>query len=299
MSFKTKALWVEDLSGDDQVKRTIRDAATMGATAIYAYSTNAALPDAIKAFQDNKLKVYAWQWAHTTPQKNKDGTPNLNDPRFVPNEINNVVNILIPKGIDGYVFDVESNDGVHYAPDKKPYAADWDNPDLIKPPPGQKSLLDLATDYTGAIQTAFSKRATPYSLGLTSHARGFSNYPDIPWLAFLKVCTVLFPQTYWRYNEDGAPVDENKNKDGLGTPEQAVLNGYTDYQAYLKKHGLQREIVPLAGEIASAKIGEMKRFAAAIAPHSPQDAQFYVDADDSIEVPGQLGDILSEIGTIK
>jgi hypothetical protein len=50
MAFATKALWVEDLESQPQITRTINHARTIGATAIYAYSTNGKLPDAIKTF---------------------------------------------------------------------------------------------------------------------------------------------------------------------------------------------------------------------------------------------------------
>jgi hypothetical protein len=144
---------------------------------------------------------------------------------------------------------------------------------------------------------AFIRRGTPFRLGMTSHARGFTNYPQIPWKPFIDVSDTLYPQTYWRYDagSNGQQLCTNENPDPVthqnaGTPSQAVINGFPDY----KSKGLP--IVPIAGEIACARPGEMTAFGQLVAQRHLAEAHFYVDAD---ETTFNAPDVLAEIKALQ
>jgi hypothetical protein len=268
---KTKGLWVEDLDGNQA--RVIQHIKGSGANLVCIRTTSSQLQGLIPTFHGMGLKVYGWRWTHVTPRLKQDGTPDLTDPSYVPNETKHVVNDLIPNGLDGYIFDVESDeeDGPH----------DWDNKNV-------NNLTQLASDHATGIRDAFVKRGIPFKLGMTSHARAFYNYPNIPWQPFLNVVDTLYPQTYWRYynDEKKSCVDEAKDETGKGTPDQAMTSGFTDYGPKGKP------LVPIAGEIRCANAGEMTHFGALVAQRTLAEAHFYVDVDNNIlSAPGVFAEI--------
>jgi hypothetical protein len=254
MAFKVKALWVEDLDDATTQARVMQHAQAIGATLLCVRTTSALLQSLIATYHGAGLKVYGWMWTSVIPKQSHH--------RYARDEADHVAKNLIPNGLDGYVFDVESDDG------NPPTPHDWDRTDV-------EDLTQLATYYTTTIRKAFVDRKTPYRLGMTSHARGFSNYPGIPWKPFLDVRDTLYPQTYWRFN-NGTPqnkqcVDEAADpitKKGKGTPEQAVINGYTDYGPKNKP------IIPIAGEIGCATADEMTRFGKAVSAKGATEATF-------------------------
>jgi len=268
---KTKGLWAEDIDDDDAQVRFIQHVKDTGANLVCVRTTSPLLRGLIPTFHQVQIKVFGWMWARVVP--------NQADHRYARDEANFVASELIPAGLDGYIFDVESDD-TH-----PPSAHDWDRTDV-------EDLTELATYYSTALQSAFIARQTPYLLGLTSHARGFSNYPGIPWKPFLDTCSVLYPQTYWRYNKG-----ENQNKNcvaenadpvthlGAGTPAQALVNGFKDYNPKRKP------IVPIAGEIGCAKPGEMTTFGHLVAQRGLSEAHFYVDVPNAAIPDGALQEI--------
>jgi hypothetical protein len=279
-----KALLIEDL--DDNQARVIRHIKTTGAKKICVRTTASTLEKCLPTFQQQMgLKVYGWRWPHLVPDpKAKPIDPAHPDPAkddaaYWPNEVATVKN-LIAKGIDGYIFDIESDNG------NPPLSKDWDNPTIPK-----AERLKQATTFATSIRDAFKARGTPYVLGLTSHQIGFTNYPGIPWQPFLDVCNVLYPQTYWRFRNDQDRCQDEASPIGqppTGKPEQAVLNGYTDYANKKDANGNVIPIIPVAGEIGCITPDEVKRFMNAIAPHNPPEAHFYVDVDDTLETIGAV-----------
>jgi hypothetical protein len=259
-----KGLWVEDLDGPAEQGRVLQHIQDTGANLVCVRTTSPLLPALIPIFHAQNVKVYGWMWASVVPHQPQH--------RYARDEANHVATNLVPAGLDGYIFDIESDDG------NPPTKHDWDRTDV-------EDLNLLAQYYTSTIKNAFVARGTSYLLGLTSHARGFSNYPGIPWQPFLSASSILYPQTYWRYN-DGTPqhmncLDENADPTdphhlrGKGTPAQALANGFNDYSPKGKP------IVPVAGEIGCAKAGEMIAFGALVAARGLTEAHFYVDVDDN------------------
>ncbi|TMJ34879.1 MAG: hypothetical protein E6G96_00680 [Alphaproteobacteria bacterium] len=126
----------------------------------------------------------------------------------------------------------------------------------------------LAEYYTGTIKKAATKKGRPFVLGLTSHARGFSNYPKIPWGPFVEVSNILLPQTYWRYYDDKTRACKDENQ---GSPDSAVRIGYTDYGPKGKP------VIPVAGEIRCATVQEIAAFGKILADKDLIDGHFYVN----------------------
>jgi hypothetical protein len=284
-----KALWIEDL--DNNQARVFQHIKTTGAKTICVRTTASSLKGLLPTFQGQMgLKVYGWRWPHlvadpnATPIDPAHPDPTKDDAAYWPNEMARALD-LIKVGLDGYIFDIESDDGIH-DPDNKyqPYPKDWDNPNV-------HDRATPAHNFAKGVSDAFIGRRTPYVLGLTSHQIGFTNYPGIPWQSFLDFCNVLYPQTYWRFrNNAGRCQDEaspiNDPTHPTGKPEQAVLNGYADYANKKDAQGKVISIIPVAGEVGCITADEVKRFMKAIAPHKPLEAHFYVDVDDTFEAIG-------------
>jgi hypothetical protein len=250
-----KALWIEDLddaAGQDSAMTNIK---VTGANMVCVRTSSPLLLGLISKFHNMGIRVYGWRWASVV----------ANTKGFAKDEADFVSSKLIPAGLDGYIFDVESdNNGSNH---------DWDRTD-------QGDLRALASYYTRTIKTAAEGTQRPFSLGLTSHARGFSNYPKIPWEPFLDVANVLYPQTYWRYYDDaqGRCMPENR-----GTPASAMQIGYADYRPKGK------QIIPIAGEIRCSTVQEIKDFGLLLTNKGLIDGHFYVNH------PSVQADILSAI----
>jgi len=279
-----KALWIEDL--DNNVDRVMRHIKTTGAQKVCVRTTSSKLKGLIPTFHQMGLKVCGWRWPHLFPDPNAKPIdpahpdPNKDDTAYWPNEAALVKDLIKTASLDGYIFDIESDNG------NPPFPKDWDNKNVA-------DRAQQAKTFAGGISDAFKTRGTPYVLGVTSHQIGFTNYPDIPWQSFLDVCTVLYPQTYWKFrNDDGDSQNEaspvNDPKHPTGKPEQAVLNGYTDYAGKKNAAGNIIPIIPVGGEIGCATADEINRFATAARAHHPSELHFYVDVDDPFEAIGAL-----------
>ena len=279
-----KGLWIEDL--DDNQARVFQHIKVTGAKKICVRTTASSLKGLLPTFQKQMgLQVYGWRWPNLYPDPTakpldpQHPDPAKDDASYWPNEMARAID-LINAGIDGYIFDIESDAG------NPPYPKDWDNKKIVDRAKQAKTFAD-------GVSEAFKDRKTPYVLGLTSHQIGFTNYPDIPWQPFLDVCNVLYPQTYWRFRNDvdrcqdeASPINDPKH--ATGKPEQAVLNAYTDYKGKKDANGNVLPIIPVAGEIGCITGDEIKRFEKATAPHNPSEIHFYVDVDDPFEVIGAL-----------
>jgi hypothetical protein len=261
---QTKALWVEDL--DNNFTRVQSDIAATGAKTLCIRTTASTLPARLPTFKQQGLTVYGWRWPHLFPD------PKLHhDAAYWPNELNTVSN-LVTAGLDGYIFDIESDDGHPPAP------KDWDNPQI-------HDRAQQATTFANGIKSAFAASGRPYRLGLTSHQYGFSNYPGIPWQSFLNVCHALYPQTYWRYRDSSNICTIEAHDYTIhpplpkGTPDQALHNCFTDYANKKNSAGNVLPIIPMAGEIGCIHDGEITQFGALISQRGLSEAHFYVSVD--------------------
>lgn len=264
MPFQTKALWVEDL--DASFARVQADIAATGANLLCIRTTAATLPARLPGLKAQGLQVYGWRWPHLFPDPRS-----AHDSAYWQNEVA-TVSALVGAGLDGYIFDIESDGGNPPAP------KDWDNRQIT-------DRARRAQTFANRIKAAFASRGTPHKLGLTSHQWGFSNYPGIPWQSFLDVCDALYPQTYWRFrNSSNACAIEAHDYSvhpphAMGTPDQALHNGFTDYANKRNAAGTVLPIIPVAGEIGCALAGEMTRFGTLSAGRNATEAHFYVSVD--------------------
>ncbi len=253
MPLATKALWIEDLDDAGDQALATKHIQAIGANMVCIRTNSPLLQGWIAALkQQMHLKVFGWRWPYVVA--------GYKNHAYAPEEAKFVAQKLIPAGLDGYIMDIES--------DENGSGHDWDRTDV-------GDLRQLATDYCKVIKDAASNCGRPFTIGLTSHARGFSNYPQIPWTPFLAVTDVLYPQTYWRYYDDEKRACVNENADpvthqGAGTPDQAVLNGYTDYASRGKP------IIPVSGELVCSSAAEMTQFGALIAARGLTEGHFYV-----------------------
>jgi hypothetical protein len=147
---------------------------------------------------------------------------------------------LLAQGMDGYYVDPEGERG-------RPW--DWD----------QDGLEDLAEAFCRKITTA----APGKPFGVSSHYRGKTVFPRLPWHSFFKYATVLLPQAYWRVS--GGPV-------GHGIPKE---NYDKSIQSWVATGGDRAKIVPMAGEIAQATAEEIGQYARTAAGLDIQELHFY------------------------
>jgi hypothetical protein len=294
MAFQVKGLWAEGITTAQALARLKQHITDTGANLLCIRSESPYIGNLMQDLQPLGVKVYVWRWPNLIPTS-------PNDVQYWKKELEIAKN-LITAGIDGYVFDIESDDGIHDVDHQyQPYPHDWDNPQV-------HDKLQQATTFANGISSAFVARNTPYVLGLTSHQWGFANYPDIPWKPFLDVSTVLFPQTYWRADGSknavkacsGVSYDYGVHPAvRIGTPDQAMFNGFKDYANKKNKAGSVLPIIPVAGEIGCVKYGEITHFGALVGQRNLTEAHFYVDVDKPgwIEGPPQNDDarVLKEI----
>jgi hypothetical protein len=283
VALQTKGFWAENITTDasrDRLKQHLTDT---GANLLCIRSESPYIRELMSELQPQGIKVYAWRWPNLFPDPAAGPNPAVDDTQYWQNELVTAQQ-LITAGIDGYIFDIESDDGIH---SKKhhylPYPHDWDNPTI-----SSAERATAATTFANGISKAFTTRHGPYLLGLTSHQWGFSNYPDIPWQPFLDVCNALFPQTYWYADgsdnnvKDCGPVSYDYSTHPLQpvcTPDQAIKNGFTDYANKKNASGAILPIFPIAGEIGCAKFGEITHFGELVAQRRLTQAHFYVDVD--------------------
>jgi hypothetical protein len=284
MPFQKKCLWAEFITASS-VDRLRQDMVTTGANFLCLRTETPYMEQLLTEMHGENIKVYGWMWPHARPANN-----NPNDPAYAPNEMNKIIG-LVGKGLDGYIFDIETN--ANGAP------GDWGKK-------GPTNRATIAAQMVAGIANAFNKRGTPYVLGLTSHQWAFSNYPDVPFTPFLDYCNALFPQTYWR--ADGGsngvkacnPVSYDYSQPHpvpVGTVDQALFNGFTDYANKKDRNGMVLPIIPIGGEIGCTKAGEMTRFGQLVAQRSLNEIHFYVDIDKPGWVSNQQDDpsVLNEI----
>ena len=173
MPLTTKALWIQELKTPEDQALAMKHIAATKANMVCVRTNSTLLKGLIDPFHKMHLTVYGWRWPYVVK--------GYKDHAYAPEEAKHVAEELIPAGLDGYIMDIES--------DENGSAHDWDRTDV-------GDLKKLATDYCKVIKDAAVASGRPFKIGLTSHARGFWNYPKIPWDAFLAITEAIYPQTY-------------------------------------------------------------------------------------------------------
>lgn len=161
---------------------------------------------------------------------------------------------LMQAGLDGFIVDPE---GDHAAG-----AIDnWD----------QAGLEGLAQEFCDTIRNAFPDKL----FGTTSDHRALRTYPNLPFATFFQNSDKVYPQSYWRMQTPNGPKPVGKGHPRLNY--EVGLEAYNEAGAELGK------IVPMAGEIALAKPGEIEEYVAAAADHNVDELHFYsADVDENI-----------------
>jgi hypothetical protein len=210
--FTSKVLWVVGMTDVASENRLLQHAQAAGIGTVCVRSTNARLPDAIARFHAKNIKVYAWRWPAVRPTT---GVPHY----YAPDEADYVVTTLMPKGLDGYMADPES--------DNPGDANDWNDVSLA---PLAKAFCKRIRD--GATAAGLGN----FRIGVTSGCIYPTNHAKIPWQEFVAASDVLLPQSYWRVAGGSA---------NGGKPQTAIAKGLTSWSAI----AAGKPIVPMAGEI--------------------------------------------------
>ena len=160
---------------------------------------------------------------------------------------------LLQMGLDGFIADPEGHENP---------ALNWDQP----------GLDDLAQEYCSIIRTAFPDRL----FATTSDHRARRVFPNLPWTIFISHSDKVYPQAYWRMQtEDGPrPVGNGKPQPNY----EVALSAWQEVGAAIGT------IVPMAGEIALARPGEIEAYGAAAASNGIDELHFYT-ADDTVPAP--------------
>jgi hypothetical protein len=244
MKLTTKALWIQNLKTPADEALAMKHIAATTATMVCVRTNSSRLKNLIGTFHDRHITVYGWRWPYVVGGHA--------DHAYAPEEAKFVAEQLIPAGLDGYIMDIES--------DENGSDHDWDRNDV-------GDLNKLATDYCKVIKEAAKQCGRPFKIGLTSHARGFANYPKIPWAPFLAIADTLYPQTYWRFFKD---EDRKCHPENKGTPSDALDIGYKD------SGPKNKPIIPIAGELRCTTADELKKFCELIQEKGVTEGHFYV-----------------------
>jgi hypothetical protein len=213
------------------------------------------LPDAIGRFHKIEKTVWAWKWPGVMAE-------DTDHHYYAISEAEYVRDTLLPKGLDGYIVDPESDGHVNPKTGKL-MRNDWD----------QKKLAPLATQFCKIINDAANNK---FMFGTTSGCAypAKTGKPDIPFKQFFSASTALYPQWYWRamiFNKKlGKEVPTPING---GTPTKAIARGMNAWQPVSQG----KPIVPMAGEINLVTAAEIKEYGAKLTEMNLTEAHFYAD----------------------
>jgi hypothetical protein len=239
MALSSKFLWIVNMNTEAVETSFSKHALAISATGVCIRTSAKRFPDTIKRFHDLGMKVYAWRWPPATEAGSQK-------------EADFVADKLIPKGLDGYIVDPES--------DKAGAINDWNRSKCI---PFAKTFCKTIED---AAPSSFVFGTTS---GCAYPAKNMK--PDIPWTEFFTVSKTLYPQCYWRWtNPDTAKRGQKING---GTPQKAIDKGMTAW----KPKSLDKPIVPMAGEVDVVTPGEITDFGVALAAMGVREGHFYTD----------------------
>jgi hypothetical protein len=216
-----------------------KHALAIGATTVCIRTSSTRLADAIKRFHDIGIKVYAWRW----PPATRTGAKK---------EADNVVDNLIPAGLDGYIVDPES--------DNVGATNDWNRADVAP----------LAATFCATIRGA---APASFIFGTTSGCSypAPTMKPNIPWKEFFAASDLLLPQTYWRWTNPS--TGQRGQKINGGTPAAAIDKGIPAWKA----KSLGKPIVPMAGEVDVVTDDEIAAYGIELAKMNVTEGHFYTD----------------------
>jgi len=239
MALSSKFLWIVNMNTEAAEIAFSKHALAMDATGVCIRTSAKRFPDTIKRFHDLGMKAYAWRWPPATDAGSQK-------------EADFVATKLIPKGLDGYIVDPES--------DAAGAINDWNR---TKCAPFAKAFCKTIKD---AAPPSFVLGTTS---GCAYPAKG--QRPNIPWAEFFGASNALYPQCYWRWTNPES--GQRGQKINGGTPQKAIDKGVTAW----KPASLGKRIVPMAGEVDVVTPDEIAGFGVALAAMSVKEGHFYTD----------------------
>ena len=239
MALAEKFLWIVNMNTDAAETALGKHALAMNATGVCIRTSSSRLPNTIGRFHDLRMKVYAWRW----PPAHSNGAQK---------EADLVADKLIPKGLDGYIVDPES--------DKSSASNDW-NRDVCEP---------IAASFCKTISEV---APASFVFGTTSGCAypAINMKPKIPWKEFFSVSTALYPQCYWRWTNPA--TGQRGQKINGGTPQKAIDKATPSWTA----KSVGKPIVPMAGEVDVVTADEITAYGAALAKLGVKEGHFYAD----------------------
>jgi Bacterial SH3 domain len=227
-----KVLWVVEY---DDLDWFVEKAVKVKATGVAIRTSNDNFVQAISAFHSKGIKVYGWRW----PLAQKID-PNTNRKLGTLEEAARVVR-LIDKGLDGYFVDPEC--------DAPADSNCWN----------KNGLEDLATEFCKTITDKLAGK--PF--GVTSHFRGDTTFPKLPWASFFELATVFLPQAYWKASFGAI---------GTGKPAENYRSSIDRWEA---TGATRSKIVPMAGELDSSTAAQIAEYAAEAKRQGVNSLHFY------------------------
>ena len=243
-SFARKVLWIVTMNQAAET-RLLQHAQASGADAVCIRTDNSRLPDAIGRFKQAGFKVYGWRWPAVTPR------PGSTTHYYADDEGRYVVDKLIPAGLDGYIMDPES--------DNNSPSNDWNKP----------GMTPLAQAFCDTIRNGASAAGSAnFVFGVTSGCNYATAKTRMPWAVFAAASDALFPQTYWRWTNNGRVGDING-----GTPDKAADRGLGSWRQIANG----KPVIPMAGEIDVVSVDEIAAYAARVRRENLDQYHFYAD----------------------
>jgi hypothetical protein len=168
-----KTLWTTDVNSHASETALLRCATAAGVQAVAIRTTTRALPSIVRRFHDSGLLVFGWRWPAVV-RSYRDRRYHY----FALDEAKHVAEKLIPKGLDGYIVDPES--------DQPGDRNDWNRP----------GLLGLAEEFCRIIKGAAATTGRRFLFGTTSGCAypAAEGRPEIPWAVFFSASDLLLPQ---------------------------------------------------------------------------------------------------------
>jgi hypothetical protein len=239
MALASKFLWIVNMNTETAETAFSKHALAIDATGVCIRTSSKMLPDTIKRFHDLGIKVYAWRW----PPASSAGSQR---------EADLVADKLIPKGLDGYIVDPES--------DKAGATNDWNR---VVCAPFAKAFCKTLKDAAPA----------PFVFGTTSGCAypAKNMKPNIPWAEFFAASDALYPQCYWRWTNP--ETGQRGQKINGSTPQNAISKGMKAWQP----KSLGKRIVPIAGEVDVVTADEIAAFGVALGNMNVKEGHFYTD----------------------
>ena len=241
-----KVLWIVGMNAGADQAQVLTRAQQMGATAVCIRTDNAALPAAIPTFHAAGIEVRGWRWPAGQPG------PHAAPHYYALDEAQYLTTTLMPAGLDGYVFDIES--------DHPGQVNDWNA--AAHQPLAQAFCDQIAHAIASGVPTC----GAPFRLGLTAGCQQPSNDPAIPWATFVQACDTLYPQAYWR-----ASLATGPTKIHGGTPQSS----YGKATAAWAPIAAGKPLVCMAGELGLTTTQEIAAYGKIAA--NQDELHFYAD----------------------